>query len=135
MVMEWNEAYSVGIAKLDEQHKRLLSLLNQAHRLGDRQHQPAELNRLASSMLAYAFSHFTTEEELMRAYDYPDYLPHMAMHNSFKQQANRYQLEAANGEGSSRAVVAFLSEWLEGHINGSDKKLGRFLNKLGINQP
>jgi len=130
--IQWDESYSIGISKIDEQHKELLALLNQANLLAEISENSDELRELVLNMTRYAYYHFQTEEELMNAYDYPDKKLHKEMHTAFKQQADGYLSDIVNGNGDALVIIHFLSEWLSGHVRGSDKKLGRFLNGLNI---
>lgn len=128
----WDDSFSVGVAKLDMQHEALIDLMNRAYTRVEEGVTDADLEQLAMEMLNYAFMHFATEEELMAAYAYPDREIHQGMHEIFKQKATEYQQEAKEGKADFLVMIQFLAEWLNGHIAGSDKKLGLFLNRHGI---
>lgn len=133
-ILTWEDSYSIGVSKLDNQHKALILLINKAYDHADKHNDENEvLWRLAADMNAYALSHFTTEEELMEAYGFTEAEGHTAMHDEFKAKAKEYAAAAMVGTADPIETIKFLSDWLTGHIQGSDKKLGRFLNEQGIN--
>ena len=62
----WSERYSVGISRIDEQHQRLIDLINDLHgAMLEKQEEP-ELSKILDGLAAYAVSHFATEETLMK---------------------------------------------------------------------
>ncbi len=91
------------------------------------------LGKTLSDLVDYTAYHFTQEEELFKTYAYPDYLPHKKEHDALKSQAVDLREQFTRGElFLSNKTVLFLKNWLNGHILGSDKKYGPFLNAKGV---
>lgn len=130
--IDWDDSYSVGVAKLDDQHKALFAMINRAALHAECNGNDATMHQLAADMMAYAFMHFTTEEEFMQSYDYPDLDSHSRMHEDFKVMAMQYEFESQQGTADPIKLTDYLIDWLNGHIRGTDRKLGIYLNKRDI---
>ena len=66
----WTEDFSVGVVSLDEQHKRLIQMINRLIIAGPQTTTRSEtVSDLLSDMANYARKHFATEEELMRQHN------------------------------------------------------------------
>jgi hemerythrin len=85
-LINWSDRYSVGISRIDEQHQRLVELINELHAailVGDRR---SALPKILDGLAGYAVSHFTTEETLMKKFGYPNYEQHKAEHDRLTAQ-------------------------------------------------
>jgi len=130
----WSERYSVGISRIDEQHQRLIDLINDLHgAMLEKQEEP-ELSKILDGLAAYAVSHFATEETLMKKFGYPDYERHKGEHDRLMAQV-RLLLEKSrtNKAELTQEVMTFLQRWLIGHIVNVDKRYTAHLNAAGVN--
>ncbi len=132
--LEWKDEFSVGIEVIDNDHRKLLNLINQfqtavLYRTG-REFEEEAMNELVD----YTRTHFKREEELMQEHGYPDFDAHLAEHKKFigeveamitlyKEKGNRTTLQKA---------VVFLREWLINHIMGTDQAYSGFLHSKGV---
>jgi hemerythrin-like metal-binding protein len=83
--------------------------------------------------VAYAGTHFRTEEKYFEQYEYPDRDNHKQAHVAFTQKVAAFKSEFDAGKRMlSMEVMNFLSDWLQTHIKGVDKKYGPFLNAKGL---
>ena len=77
------------------------------------------------AMIAFARTHFATEEALMERYAIEDRLTHQQMHRKLLQDAR--SLATSLDEPSMMLVMGSLHEWLLRHIDSADKALARKL--------
>ncbi|TVQ85251.1 MAG: hypothetical protein EA400_16225 [Chromatiaceae bacterium] len=80
----WREAWNLGIASLDRDHRRLAALLDRIAHLADGSppaHAPHGLMRMLDTLGEETRAHFAHEEALMHAADYPHYAAHKAEHD------------------------------------------------------
>lgn len=129
----WDAKYSVGITRLDDQHRRLLQMLNnlQQAMLGGKSREV--ISRIVEELVQYTKTHFTSEEAYFQMYGYPEAEAHKREHQEFIQKVHHFQSELAKGKASlSIEVLQFLSDWTKTHILGSDKKYGPFLQSKGV---
>jgi hemerythrin len=131
--MTWNNEYSVHIELVDDQHKKLIGLINGLHDAMKVGKGKEALGKTLSELVDYTAYHFKEEEELFKAYAYPDYLSHKKEHDALTKQAVDLKERFTRGDlFLSNETVLFLKDWLNGHILGSDKKYGPYLNAKGV---
>ena len=115
--VEWKDEYSVGIDSIDQQHKRLLNLINQ----------------LQTAIDYSTKTHFTYEEGLMRDNDYPDFEPHKLQHEKMFEKVREVLSEYEQDQDTAMTnAVNYLKDWLINHINGTDKEYSSYLIGKGV---
>lgn len=133
-LMTWKEEYSVKISQIDQQHKKLVQLINQLNEAMSQGKAKEVLGKILNDLIAYCASHFKLEEELMQAQGYPDFTEHKEKHDKMTAKVLSLKKEVDAGKKMiSLEVMKFLEQWLDKHILGTDKKYGPFLNAKGIN--
>jgi hemerythrin len=132
-LIEWSDKYSVNIALIDEQHKKLIDLLNV---LGDAMtvgKGTSVLGNVLTDLVAYTKYHFNTEEELFIKHDYAGYDVHKQQHDDLTAQVVKLKEEFDKGNWMLTIdTMKFLSTWLTDHIVAEDKKYGPYLNEKGV---
>lgn len=133
--VEWEERYSVGIASIDNQHKKLVDFTNALFE-GCRQGQEFAADSFKSTLkdvVLYVKEHFQTEEKLFEQFAYPDTDAHRKQHQAFVYKVLE---EVANFENNQKFVpnkfVRFLRDWLLEHIAVSDQAYSEFLKSKGV---
>ena len=132
-MFEWKEKYVLGIDEIDNQHRKLVDLIN---RLFAAMQSGAGKDVLADTLnglVDYTRRHFMTEEILMGNYDYPDLEEHMGEHRKFVTEISRFQQEYQSGNtGISIQLISYLRSWLDEHICQTDHRYGDFLREKGL---
>jgi len=132
-LIQWNSSLSIGINEIDEQHKKLIVMINQlqdAMRVGKGKEI---LGTTLNELVRYTVYHFSTEEKYFDRYDYPETATHIDEHAKFIREVSAFKKEFEEGRiGITIKLMNFLSDWLVNHIMGSDKKFGPYLNEKGI---
>ncbi len=132
-LLAWSDALSVGIAAVDEQHRKLIGLLNELHQSSAQGKGGETVRKVLGELVAYTASHFAFEEELLTKHGYPELPEHKAAHDKLAAEVVRFNDEFQAGRGQLTAeLFMFLRSWLNGHIRGSDKAYGRFLIAKGL---
>ena len=122
-LLNWTEDLSVKVNGLDNQHKKLVSLINDLHEAMKEGKGKNTLGIILNELIEYTKYHFTAEENLMLQKKYPGYSQHKAEHDSFTKKVIEFNNQFVAGSLSlSIDVLTFLKEWLIGHIKGTDKK-------------
>lgn len=131
--IEWDECYSVGVARFDEQHRRLVGMIN---RLDDASRQGTEqqiLLQVFSDLAGYTKTHFADEERLMEEHDYPALAGHREEHRKLSRDlAGFYTSFFTSKKPLTNDMTAFLKGWLCDHILGTDKQYALFFSERGI---
>jgi hemerythrin len=134
VLVEWNERYSVGIPKIDEQHKELLRLTNELYAscLKDNDDDAkARFKSTIGAIVNYVSEHFGAEERLFQRIKYPRYAEHKQEHDNFVKKVLEQVKEFSDGKNFvPNNFVRFLKDWILSHIAMSDKLYSEYIFKL-----
>jgi hemerythrin len=135
-LITWNDGLSVKVPEMDDQHKRLLDIINRLHDAMMNRGGQQVLGGLFGELVDYTVTHFQSEEKYMRGTSYPGYPQQKKQHDEFVQKANDLKKRFESGEPCiSMQTMDFLKDWLVKHIQGMDKKYGDHFLKAGVGQP
>ncbi len=125
--INWKNEFSVGVKEMDEQHKKLLGMIN---RLIEEQHtltDPRTIADLLTEMTDYAQVHFRAEEFLMAEYGYEQISVQEKQHQAFIDKTISFYSATDIGPNVlSVALLDYLGTWLVGHILQEDMKYKDF---------
>ncbi len=132
-IMQWNDNFSVNVAVIDGQHKKLVSMINELHDSMKQGKGNEVLSKIINGLISYTGSHFQTEEKYFDQFGYPEADAHKREHAAFVQKVTDFKAGFEKGEISlTIEVMHFLSDWLRNHIKGSDKRYSKFFNDKGL---
>ena len=129
----WNEKYTVGVTEFDDQHKKLIVLINSLHDAMKGGHGKEVLKDILNELNEYTIYHFDNEERYFAKFNYPSRIEHVKEHVVFKKTVS--DLKKKSDEGKmifTIDLMNFLKKWLLDHIQGTDKKYGPYLNAKGL---
>jgi len=124
---------SVGVAVLDDDHKKLVGMLNQLHDGMAAGRSRATLGKVFDELVDYTKTHFAREEQFFAETGYPAAEAHKKQHDELTMRVMDLQTRYNNGALTlSKEVMNFLKDWLAYHIKGHDQEYGPHLNAKGI---
>jgi hemerythrin len=122
-LIEWNSAFSVGVQKLDEQHKMFLSLTNQLFDSMQGTQDRKVVGFVLKELQDYITVHFKTEESMMKLYNYPNTNEHKLEHEGAIYKVNKLVMDYERGlQTVDIELLKFLSDWIQNHILQVDRK-------------
>lgn len=131
--MLWKEEYSVGIESLDNDHKKLINLLNQFTTAYDYAMSEDFEREALNDLIAYTKYHFDREEQLLDANNFIGVEAHKKQHRAMISQVESFvTLYDEKGHDALTEVSVFLQQWLINHINGTDKEYTQCLTDCGV---
>lgn len=119
----WNSKLILGVTAMDDEHKVLVSKINEFVTALQKQHIVPDMNGLMAAfnaLAAYTVQHFEHEEAYMQSIQYPQLLAHQKIHQKLLKQVGIYGEQIKRGTVDEQKVVAFLRNWLTSHIMGVD---------------
>jgi hemerythrin len=136
MIIKWRDEYSCYDPVIDEQHRKLMELINQMNDIADLDDgydHYDEIVELFNGLKEYAVYHFNYEESQFEAQGYDSFNTKIQVleHKSFVNKVaaiDLYELDENQNE-TVRSVLDFLSKWLDHHILDTDKRFGEFLKE------
>ncbi len=129
-LITWGPALQVGHKDIDEQHQKLIDLVNRLNDAMRAGHSKEILNDVLTQLVNYTVYHFNTEERLMAQYHYTASATHKTEHQKFIDDVSRFKKNFDLGQSTvSTEIMNFLRDWLARHIMQTDKKLAMELKK------
>ena len=125
---EMKPEYYTGIAQIDEEHKKLFEIADEAYELYKNEFIPDKYDHIAkilNELRDYTKIHFQPEEEYMKSINYKGMFMQKVQHDQFCQKLDELDLEHLdeNSEEVIQEVLTFLTDWLVHHILETDKKI------------
>jgi hemerythrin len=132
--MTWTEEMSVGVKELDEDHKKLICMMNEVHDAVLSNLPKAELRHVVDELVSYTSVHFAREEDLFGKTGYSNAVEHTNEHDRLLAKVLRLQAGFNAGFMStiSAEVMQYMKNWLFRHILEYDKAYGPHLNTNGV---
>jgi PAS domain S-box-containing protein/hemerythrin-like metal-binding protein len=130
----WNDAYSVGVAEMDEQHKKLVGMINQladCHAAQSAESSEA-FHEVLCRMFDYTRVHFKAEEDYLQRIGYPQLLAHEKEHTAFVEKMTTYSLVASDGVQDCEGAYHYMKNWLLSHILKSDMQYRLFVERSNL---
>ncbi len=119
--IQWTPAMSVGVPELDNDHRRLVGLLNLLAET-DEEEDIGVIEEVLDELVVYTTEHFAREEEYMRATNFPGLYEHIAIHEALTRKVEELRMKFFMGEIEhlGKETLAFMKEWLATHILKED---------------
>ncbi|MDD5037352.1 MAG: bacteriohemerythrin [Methylococcaceae bacterium] len=128
----WSNSFATGLPQVDEQHHRLVDLINRFGSLLDESGDVGyvDLQAVLNELIAYAHYHFAEEERTMTlvGIDARHLEYHRHEHTRFLQEVNQMQEGVmVESSGAAERLLNFLTHWLAYHILRMDHNMSRQL--------
>ena len=133
-LMTWTDKLSVGVGVIDDDHKKLVGMVNELYDAMQAGHGKEKLGRILDELVKYTKFHFAREEKFFAETGYPAAGPHKQQHEALTRQVLDVQKKYNAGATATLSVdvMQFLKNWLITHIQGSDQSYRPHLNAKGI---
>lgn len=125
---EWDESYSIGIGKIDEQHKQMIWYINELQ-VAFAYNKIDIVEEVLDKLKSYTISHFSYEESLLEKGNYPHLAEHKKAHEAFINRINFFKERYENGENVAKQLRSDLQLWVIHHIKEDDFDYKDFFNK------
>ena len=131
--INWSDELSVGVPSIDEEHKKLIGLINDFYRDIYEKSPREKIVETVRGLKDYTAYHFGTEEGHMSRLAYPSYKPHKTEHDLFVKTVNDFQRKLDDGKFVVTVEITnFIKDWIKNHILGTDKKYSGFFQSHGV---
>ncbi len=126
---QFTEDCKIGIDQLDEEHRQLFQMINEATELAQGGADAATIaNTLLRKLKDYADTHFAHEESYMKEIHDPELPRQQKEHAAFAEKVAQYadtDWATADGTQVLNELLSFMARWLYRHILGSDMMIGK----------
>jgi len=132
--LEWEEKYSVGVALIDDQHKKMFTTINELLDSINTGTTEEHIGNIIDSLVKYKMFHFATEEKYFKEFDYDGSTEHVAKHEEFNQKLSSLKEKYSNINSIEFAyeLVDFLEDWLLNHLMVVDQEYVECFKSHGL---
>ena len=124
-MVKWNIGFMIGIHAMDENHRLLVQLLNEAY---DEFVMGINIEEEFIEGLVKCIARgFDYEENFMLTSSYPKFAEHKAEHDIFTTRLLDIRKNYRQDATTSIQILMFLNNWIIHHIRQSDAQLGNFV--------
>jgi len=129
-MIKWNEGLNLGVKILDDDHKKILDIINELTLAISNDIKQVEVDEIFDKLQNYTQSHFKREETLFKNRIDPKLKEHMEQHQNFVKEIPKLKekLLSLNNKAKVQEVSFFLTDWLFQHIIEEDSKVLYFIS-------
>ena len=126
-MFEWKDDYETGVSFIDEQHRKLIEIGDNAYKLFYNALYVDKYDRimdLIEELKKYAIFHFHSEEEYLLKSGFKGFLSHKVEHDEFIKKFNDidYTCIDRGQDEYIKETIQFLYTWIDEHILIKDKQ-------------
>ena len=125
--IDWNDSYATGIKTIDDQHKKIIELINELIESLRDGREDLIIKEVLRDLADYASNHFGLEEEIFRKFHYEVKREHIDSHKDFieKIKSLRSEEEISKGEIALK-TLNYLRDWFRDHELKLDSDFGLY---------
>jgi len=130
----WNDRMSVGVKLLDNDHKKLVLLINHLHDGLVAGHARLELEGIFDKLVDFTRLHFSHEERFLAEAGFQGWAAHRQEHDQLLDQLMELQVRFLSGaaRAKDRDVMNRLRAWFFKHTQGADQDFVPHLKAKGV---
>lgn len=127
-LFKWSKRQSVYIPEIDAEHQNVFRLAEELYQAVLAGIPAARAEAILRDLLAYADSHFSHEERLMRSWRCPSYAWHRQQHDTLRKKAEQLASSVVRGDGETALkLLRSMHGWLKDHIGLADRMMAAHL--------
>jgi hemerythrin-like metal-binding protein len=127
-LIEWKDRYSVGNDGIDDDHKKIIEIINNLHSNLKNFSEQDVIKDIIARLFEYTQYHFAREESILEKANYPDLEKHRAVHRSLTEKTQELTDQLMhNSQGVPLRTMSFLKDWWIDHIIVMDLKYKKYI--------
>jgi hemerythrin-like metal-binding protein len=129
-LMEWNPSLSVSVDEMDQEHQKLIQLVNDLYEAMKAGIEKKEMDQVFDTLTTYTQNHFSSEETFLQSIGYPDLDVHKIEHQKLISSVEDFKDQYDAGQAMvSMKLIGFLRDWVHNHIQQTDMKYSDYTNQ------
>ena len=118
----WNDSFNIGVKEMDEQHKLLVSHINELYNAIKAGNSESVVKPILIKLTDYINVHFAAEENLLKIHNYPMIEAQIAQHSHYISEIAFMESSFMNKKQTAQNLLLFLKDWFIHHITTEDLK-------------
>lgn len=126
-MIQWKDSYRIGVNLIDEQHKKLFDLAEEAEdmlKLPNHLDKFDEIVEIVNELREYVKYHFEEEEKILFNIQYHKFFKHKVAHNDFISYIYELDLDEIDKHQNEEILklLRTLNDWLVEHVLVEDRE-------------
>jgi hemerythrin len=127
-LLQWKDAFSVGVAEVDHEHRELIELINTLHSALGTERGGERVEAFLGEIFADISAHFALEERVMQERRYDAVAEHKGDHERLLDELRDIMDAQADGDSLDDARLGgVLADWFSRHFSTHDAQFHRSL--------
>ncbi|MBB6480538.1 bacteriohemerythrin [Spirochaeta isovalerica] len=134
--IDWSDLLSVGIDKMDSEHKELFVRINSLLKALISRSGDYNIAELVGFINEYIDFHFRDEEKMLESVNFPHLDAHKKLHKIYEDEFDQIEKKLRSGAFDASLLIEIQDKvvnWLLDHIAKVDKKYGEYIAENGLN--
>jgi hemerythrin len=131
-LIKWDTSLSVNVEEIDNQHKKLLEILNKLYENIKNKNSDNILKETLEELTKFTNYHFKTEEKYFDEFNYKLKDQHKKEHKKFIKKIKDFKEEYGDNTTLDLEIVSFLISWIKDHMGITDQKFTKCFNENGL---
>ncbi|MBF0273031.1 MAG: bacteriohemerythrin [Magnetococcales bacterium] len=129
----WTDDLNTGIPEIDDDHKKLVVMVNQIHKLLKESAGREEVSKIITELADYTHFHFAREEKLFEKHHYPDTPAHKEKHVKLLDEVSDLVKKFQAGDfAAPMDLLTLAKSWLIHHIIRTDMLYVQYFKQKGV---
>lgn len=128
--VEWSDDLLIYIPEIDIQHKKLLQISQDFYNIltGNLENYKLNMAKILKNLTDYTVYHFSSEEVLLKKYNYPAMATHKMTHDNFVTEVSAQIRRLSSGSiENGQRFYEYIISWVLTHIAKADKTWANFV--------
>ncbi|MDQ6973378.1 MAG: bacteriohemerythrin, partial [Mariprofundaceae bacterium] len=129
-IFPWNKNFETGIARIDEQHQKLVYLINKVANHFTQYSETDVTDQILNELSDYTLYHFQSEEKIWDEFlpEATETIQHQQTHQDFMDRIMSFrEKDLRLNESTIHELLAFLTHWLSFHILDTDRYMAHIV--------
>ena len=131
--IEKSPELETGINEIDEQHSRIITLVNQLYEAFIAERSKKEIREIIKNLSDFSSYHFNTEERYFKQFGYEKASEHQQSHNLFTDELAKFRKAYQAGKSFDiKEFMLFLQNWILKHFSTDDQDFVELFIQNGL---
>lgn len=132
-LVEKSDRLLTGIEEIDEQHNRIIDLINQLYEAFINNQSKKEIKEILKNIADFSAYHFSTEERYFKQFGYENSAEHIQSHKRFLDKINNFRKDYQEGKSINiQDMMLYLQSWTANHFGEYDQDFIQLFNDNGL---
>ena len=131
--MSWDKTYSVNIRSIDDQHRKIVHMINELHNSVIKGLPRELLDRILVTLSITIIKHFIYEESLFKKHNYKHLNEHKKEHDDLAERIIEFNKKhTIQNETLDENLLTFFKNMMYEHITITDQQYIDFMSLHGV---